>query len=135
VKAPLKKPCPTCPYRRDVPSGVWAPEEYAKLSRYDLPTGEQPTVPFGCHQANGHLCSGWAAVHDMDNSLALRLQAAFHRISPEDYEATLRYESPVPVFDSGREAFMHGMTGVAAPGPEAKEAQLKLLRKIGRRGH
>lgn len=25
------EPCETCPYRRDVPSGVWSADEYRKL--------------------------------------------------------------------------------------------------------
>ena len=29
------KPCASCPYRCDVPSGVWHPDEYAKLEVYD----------------------------------------------------------------------------------------------------
>jgi hypothetical protein len=36
--APTKYPCPSCPYRKDVPSGVWAPEEYDKLPAYDNDT-------------------------------------------------------------------------------------------------
>lgn len=28
---PPKVPCGTCPYRRDVPAGIWHGEEYAKL--------------------------------------------------------------------------------------------------------
>lgn len=40
VKA-APKPCASCPYRRDVPEGVWHPEEYSKLRAYDGSTGEQ----------------------------------------------------------------------------------------------
>ena len=39
---PAKNPCGSCPYRKDVPSGVWAVSEYLKLVEYDRPTGEQP---------------------------------------------------------------------------------------------
>jgi hypothetical protein len=129
MKAPLKKPCATCPYRRDVPSGVWAPEEYAKLPRYDLPTPEQPTGAFGCHQANGHLCSGWAAVHDMDECLSLRLAVSLQWMSQQDYEATLDYATDVPLYSSGKEAFIAGMAHVGDPSPEAQQAQQVLIRK------
>lgn len=37
-------PCHSCPYRRDVPSGVWATEEYDKLLPYDADTASQPSA-------------------------------------------------------------------------------------------
>lgn len=61
---PSRCPCASCPYRRDVPSGVWAPEEYEKLRRYDAPTMEQPPQVFLCHQKNrdtaNRVGAGWA---------------------------------------------------------------------------
>lgn len=57
IKAPAKNPCGSCPYRRDVPSGIWSEEEYDKLPQYDLPTGDQPPNVFLCHQQNGRLRS------------------------------------------------------------------------------
>lgn len=47
------RPCNTCPYARSTPPGVWAPEEYAKLSRYDRsPETNQDLATFHCHQEN-----------------------------------------------------------------------------------
>ena len=37
VRPPAKSPCGSCPYRQDVPSGVWAASEYEKLPAYDAP--------------------------------------------------------------------------------------------------
>lgn len=42
------EPCSSCPYRRDVPSGVWHREEYEKLLQYDDSTEILPA--FMCHQ-------------------------------------------------------------------------------------
>jgi hypothetical protein len=50
-----KRPCPTCPYRRDVPSGIWQASEYSKLPRYDNDVPDQlaagATGLFYCHSA------------------------------------------------------------------------------------
>jgi hypothetical protein len=126
------RPCPTCPYRRDVPSGIWAASEYAKLPLFDGETGEQAQAgafaPFCCHSAPDKLCAGWAGCHDMAENLAVRLH---HRdIDP----AVLDYVSPVPLFASGAEAAAHGMADIEAPGPEAAAAQGKLLRLVAKRG-
>jgi Family of unknown function (DUF6283) len=122
-------PCGSCPYRRDVPSGVWAEDEYAKLPPYDLSTPEQPTGLFMCHQQDGRVCSGWAGTHDMDENLALRFAAASGSISPDDYRAILEYESPVPLFASGAEAAEHGLAEVETPGSAAVRTIQKLERK------
>lgn len=124
--APAARPCGSCPYRRDVPSGLWAPEEYAKLPEYDRPTMEQSPALFLCHQQDGHLCAGWLACHDKRHLLALRLQ----RVDPSAYD----YESLVPVFGSGAEAAAHGMAGVTAPDARARRAIAGLEKKAARRG-
>lgn len=49
VRGPAPQPCASCPYRRDVPSGIWAAEEYAKLPAYDADTPFQPPHLFLCH--------------------------------------------------------------------------------------
>ncbi|MFD7961193.1 DUF6283 family protein [Streptomyces zaomyceticus] len=41
---PAPRPCASCPYRRDVPSGVWSRGDYVKLPLYDGPTWTQPAV-------------------------------------------------------------------------------------------
>jgi hypothetical protein len=112
-----KRPCPTCPYRRDVPSGIWHEEEYAKLPRFDGDVPEQimagATAPFHCHSGPEKLCAGWVGCHDMDNSLAVRMTRC--DIDPAVFE----YTSPVPLFASGAEAAEHGMRDLPEPGPDA----------------
>ena len=59
-----RRPCPTCPYRVDCPSGVWDRTEYEKLPRYDR---NETFATFLCHQttATGEqtVCRGWLTVH------------------------------------------------------------------------
>lgn len=71
--------CSSCPYRRDVPAGIWHADEYEKLRAYDRDTSEQPMAPFLCHQQDGTLCAGWVAVHGM-NLLGLRVGIASGKI-------------------------------------------------------
>jgi Family of unknown function (DUF6283) len=118
-----KTPCPACPYRRDVPSGVWAPEEYDKLRRYDAPTCDQPAKAFMCHATPARLCHGWAVVHSQRGHAfdlwALRLM--FH-------DAEVPEVGAVPLFSSGNEAADHGQREVLSPSPEAEEALVRLSR-------
>lgn len=117
---PPKRPCGSCPYRKDVPSGVWHPDEYQKLSQYDGQTWEQLPNLFMCHQRDGCLCGGWLQTHGTDDLLALRL----HEVD----ESAYGYQSDVPTFASGNEAALHGMKEIRNPGPEALAMQGKLLR-------
>jgi hypothetical protein len=114
---PPKVPCGTCPYRRDVPSGVWHETEYKKLPDYDAPTYGQPQRLFMCHQQDGCLCGGWLLAHDRDNLLALRLHG--RELDPSVWT----YDPPVAVFQSGAAAAAHGLADVDNPSPAA-------LRKI-----
>lgn len=118
-------PCGSCPYRRDVPAGIWDASEYDKLPGYDGPTWAQSPAVFLCHQQSGELCAGWAACHDTDHLLALRISP----VAPEVYG----YQSPVPVFASGAEARAHGLSGVAAPDQRAVRVVKGLLKKRDRR--
>lgn len=130
VSPPAANPCGSCPYRRDVPPGVWAPVEYEKLPAYDADTPFQPSALFLCHQQDGRACAGWVGVHDMDNSLALRFAA----LDPAfDIVSFLTYESPVPLWSSGHEAALHGLSGVASPGDGARRTIANLERKRARR--
>lgn len=119
---PSGAPCGTCPYRRDVPAGIWDASEYEKLPRYDGGTVDQllagGTGLFFCHQNDGHLCAGWVGCHDMGEAIAVRL-------SPVD-PSTFDYESPVPLFSSGAEAARHGLSGVENPDERARAAIAKL---------
>lgn len=127
IQPPAPNPCGSCPYRKDVPSGIWDPEEYEKLPEYDRPTGEQPPTAFLCHRQNGRACAGWVATHDMLHSLGLRLATAMGMI--EDPEPFLDYETKAPLFESGAEAAAHGLQEVDDPGPEAKRTMNKLVQQ------
>jgi hypothetical protein len=117
---PAPKPCSSCPYRLDAPSGIWHPEEYAKLSRYDGEMAEQAMKKafqvFMCHQHNGCICSGWLATHGADNLLALRISGKNVSLG------TFYYETDVPVFPSGAAAAHHGIKDIAEPKEEAERA-------------
>ena len=121
-----KEPCSSCPYRRDVPSGVWAKSEYAKLVEYDAPTGEQPFAPFACHATPEHNCHGWAVVHSNRGPeyelLALRMWPPNNGVP----------EAAVPLFASGQEAAEHGMADIEEPSDEAVKTVAKLMGKYER---
>jgi hypothetical protein len=115
-------PCGSCPYRRDVPSGVWERSEYDKLPGYDGPTWAQSPAVFMCHQKDGCLCGGWLACHGPQELLALRL--------PRDIDRSVyEYETDVPVFASGAAARAHGIREVRSPNAKAAKMIGGLLRK------
>jgi hypothetical protein len=127
VNAVRSKPCLACPYRRDVPSGVWAHEEYEKLRAYDEPTGDQPTAIFACHATPEHLCNGWAVVHTSRGHefdlLALRLvRGGYPEIPVSDIE----------LWSSGDIAADHGQADIEDPSPEADATVARLLSKYTR---
>lgn len=121
---PSRAPCGSCPYRRDVPAGIWDASEYVRLPPYDGETWQQPSALFFCHQNDGHLCAGWVGCHDTQHLLAMRL----NRVHPETFE----YTSPIPLFASGAEAAAHGLSGVDVPDGRALRAIHKLERKSRR---
>lgn len=46
----LPKPCDTCPYSKSTPPGVWHPEEYLKLKKFDDPVAHGIySAVFLCH--------------------------------------------------------------------------------------
>lgn len=125
------RPCTTCPYRKDTPSGIWHPDEYEKLRRYD---DDYPPAleAFLCHQTNATgidtACRGWLSVHPDHVAVRLlllltdRLTAAQRDADPE-----------TPLYSSGNEAADAGLVGVPAPSPEAQITIDKLLRtRVGR---
>ena len=127
LPSPPKVPCGTCPYRRDVPSGVWERCEYEKLPCYDGETGEQVMKHafglFMCHQNDGCLCGGWLLTHDRDHLLALRV----NHVDPSVWD----YAPDIEVFASGQEAHDHGVRDLQRPGADAqrKIAGLQRLRE------
>ena len=121
------RPCASCPYRKDVPSGIWAEHEYEKLIAYDGDVLDQVFAGaeqvFGCHQRDGNLCAGWVACHGAGNLLALRLRG--DRVPDE----TWGYETDVPCFASGAEAARHGVRDMDEPSPKARKLMDKLVEK------
>lgn len=128
VRGPAPRPCESCPYRRDVPSGVWEASEYDRLPAYDRDTAQQPPGLFLCHQQNGRVCAGWVGCHG-DQLLGLRLAAATGAMSSADLVATLDYTSPVPLFRTGAEAAEHGKAEIRTPRPAARRVIAKVSRR------
>lgn len=122
-----KAPCKSCPYRRDVPSGVWAASEYEKLPSYDGEIMQQlvrgGAALFMCHQQDGCLCAGWVGTHGPNNLLALRMNGA--KVDPSVWT----YCCPVPLFASGAEARAHGLQSIRRPDADAKRVMARLIRK------
>lgn len=125
---PRDVPCPSCPYRRNCPSGVWDASEYQKLIDYDNETFAQPIGVFMCHDAKDGvtMCRGWLDVHPKEHLLSLRLAAGRCMISPDLIDLP---PSGVPVFESGRAAALHGMAEIEDPGDQA----LHIIDKLARR--
>lgn len=128
VRGPAPRPCESCPYRRDVPSGVWEAAEYDKLPAYDSDTALQPTGLFLCHQQNGRVCAGWVGCHG-DDLLGLRLAAATGAMSRADLAAALDYRSPVALFATGAKAAEHGKAEIRTPRAGARRVIAKVSRQ------
>ena len=130
-----KIPCGSCPYRRDVPSGVWAAVEYDKLPLYDGDMLEQMLkggqVAFYCHQQDGKLCAGWVGAHGPYNLIALRvIEVSSQPASPLDPSVWAYKPHPcVPLFKTGAEACAHGKREIKRPGPKARRTVIKILSK------
>lgn len=126
LKAP-KAPCKSCPYRRDVPAGIWAESEYNKLEDYDGETFTQVNglSLFMCHQESDELCGGWLGCHGPYELLALRLHA--DEVDP----AVFDYKTSVPLFESGAAAAEHGMSGIDDPDAIAIRTINRIAEKRG----
>lgn len=131
MKPPKKNPCGSCPYRKDVPSGVWHLSEYLKLITFDRPTAEQPPAVFNCHQQDDTLCSGWVGCHPMEDSLGLKIALVSGFITPDDFQTCVDYVSPAPLFDTGTDAAVHGMRNLNDPDEQAHRVMDKLKKKRG----
>lgn len=127
-------PCKTCPYRRDVPSGIWAPDEYAKLPKYDAETFGQPSALFMCHTSQGGLCTGWLQSHanrgHRFDLLALRLA---RNLDHKAVSAVCLMEPLVKLFKTGAAAARHGMKAISNPSPRAKSAMARIEIKRARK--
>lgn len=131
---PASSPCGSCPYRQDVPSGVWTADEYAKLPLYDLATWAQPPSVFCCHQQDGRLCAGWVGCHDMAESFGLRVAAARGLIDDQAVDSVLDYVTDVALFPTGEAAAEHGLREIEEPGREAARTIAKLHRRRALKG-
>jgi hypothetical protein len=123
-----KEPCSSCPYRRDVPSGLWSAHEYDKLYLYDEPTSDQPHGLFMCHATPEFLCNGWAVCHENRGHeyelFALRIAR---------FSGSVDVPPPaVPLFSSGAEAAAHGKAGIEEPSDKTIEVAERLRRKYER---
>lgn len=130
---PAPQPCASCPYRCDVPSGVWDAAEYAKLTAYDADMAGQPIELFQCHQNPGgvrraRMCSGWLGTHGGENLLAVRIAAVRGAITGETVTAAFDYDSPVSLFPTGQTAADHGIREIDNPSPEAQKLIGKIIR-------
>lgn len=132
IRPPAARPCGSCPYRQDVPSGIWALDEYVKLPDYDAETPYQPPGVFMCHQQDGRACAGWVGCHDMDENLALRIAASTGAVA--DPDAFRDYTTPTPLWDSGADAAAHGAKGIADPDADARRVIAKLTARQQRIG-
>ena len=126
-------PCETCPYRRDVPSGVWSADEYEKLLAYDNCTYGQPPGVFYCHISPNFVCTGWAQVHAAHprrsyELLSLRLAESLSGDMLKKIPAPT-----VPLFESGAEAAAHGLRDIERPSREAIQAIRKVAARRARK--
>lgn len=127
-------PCASCPYRRNVPSGVWAAEEYDKLRSYDGDMAQQlergGLAVFLCHQ-NGtdgnQACSGWLGHREPSEMLAVRLGISAGHLDP----ACAEYTTSVELFGSGDAAAQHGEHEIEQPSGDAAATISKIVRKRG----
>jgi len=132
-----KRACSSCPYRRDVPSGVWAADHYHVLKELDcrrtiklpyptkdgivmLDTPNPSPGTFHCHQSNATgkptVCRGWLSVER--NSIGARLLQMDEM--PTEDESDFYYST-------GTEACEAGLKGIESPSPEARALVEKLI--------
>lgn len=127
------KPCESCPYRKDVPSGVWHEQEYLKLAEYDKETQDQPIGVFLCHAADREktLCRGWVEVHGKQSGekdlLCTRIQIDREFLDVEP--------CGIPLYSSGQEAMEAGLREVDFPSQEAIDLMIKIQRKLNERNY
>ena len=132
TRPPAPRPCASCPYRKDVPSGIWDASEYEKLPRYDADAQPIPALNlFLCHQNDrdneqARMCGGWVATHGGDQLLAIRLAVSQGSITPETHAAVCDYRTDVPVFATGAEAAAHGIRDIDIPDSAATRAITKI---------
>lgn len=115
-------PCPSCPYRKDCPSGIWHHQEYEKLRTYDS-NSWGAFAKFMCHTEKSKLCRGWVSVHC--ESVAVRLCMARKEITADEVYAT----PPLSLFASGNAAANHGQKHITRPNKAAQKMIGRLLKQ------
>ena len=81
MKYDTKKPCRSCPYRKDAPAGTWNRAEFEKLLRADQDPMEGAV--FGCHKdrhlesEEWHVCAGWYLDQERRGLPAIQLRISF----------------------------------------------------------
>lgn len=120
-------PCATCPYRKDVPSGVWHHDEYERLRKFDDEPRADNLGTFLCHQTNvcgkEIACKGWLMVHR--ESVAVRLAMLRGHIDESAFSPT-----DVALHDSGNAAADFGQRDIERP----RRTALKVMQKLKRTG-
>jgi hypothetical protein len=75
MKFETLSPCKTCPYRKDVPVGVWDRYEFVKLLEEDA---NQFGALYACHQTRvlpvQQVCGGWLLDQKRRNAPCLTLR-------------------------------------------------------------
>jgi hypothetical protein len=125
-----KTPCATCPYRKNVASGIWHEDEYDKLPTYDGDIPEQVMqggmAAFHCHTEPDNLCAGWVGHREHPTDLlAVRLGLSSGSMDPSVAE----YITEVPLFSSGTEAAEHGKREILSPSVRAQSNINKILKQ------
>lgn len=128
-----ENPCESCPYRRDVPSGIWHESEYEKLRAYDSDGFDRPLAAFLCHHSpdmkQQAACRGWLTVHR--ETVAVRIAMMTGQVTPDEVYT----EVSAPLFASGNEAADAGIKGVKRPKAKARKVIDRLLdKKMKRNG-
>lgn len=127
-----RSPCASCPYRCDVPSGVWDASEYEKIKPFDAQFPVQPMAWFLCHYSTGALCRGWLDCHG-DSLLIVRLGIARGDKFSEALLRALDEKPAVAVFRSAAAAARHGRRDISNPGKRAVVFMDRILKTRGRK--
>lgn len=124
------RPCPSCPYRKATPKGVWALDHYEALTKYDGEIHEQAAkgafTQFACHYDTGNLCRGWLDCHGPDNLLALRMSRKANELGDIG-------EPKEEVYESGEAVLEANLPHMDSPSPEARDLMVKLLVRHGKK--
>jgi len=90
-----REPCPECPWRTDVPTGVFPAEAFRHSARTAADMAESL---FGCHMAGPETpqtCAGFL-LRNAEHNLAVRIAIASGRIDPDKVRET------APLYDNYR---------------------------------